>query len=51
MVGRRVLGWRQDGAVDVLLNATAFTNGNAVDTQQRRLFITGGNWLWLLELS
>lgn len=35
VVGRRVLGWREDGAVDVLLDATAFTNGNAVDTQQR----------------
>ncbi|OWB27045.1 hypothetical protein XocBAI15_10095, partial [Xanthomonas oryzae pv. oryzicola] len=30
VVGRRVLGWREDGAVDVLLDATAFTNGNAV---------------------
>ncbi|MCL1499732.1 SMP-30/gluconolactonase/LRE family protein [Xanthomonas nasturtii] len=35
VVGRRVLGWREDGAVDVLLDATAFTNGNAVDAQQR----------------
>ncbi|APO96295.1 SMP-30/gluconolactonase/LRE family protein [Xanthomonas vesicatoria] len=35
LVGRRVLGWREDGAVDVLLDATAFTNGNAVDAQQR----------------
>lgn len=30
IVGRRVLGWRQDGAVDVLLDATPFINGNAV---------------------
>lgn len=30
IVGRRVLGWREDGAVDVLLDATAFINGNAV---------------------
>lgn len=30
IVGRRVLGWRADGAVDVLLDATPFTNGNAV---------------------
>ncbi|MEG3089854.1 SMP-30/gluconolactonase/LRE family protein [Sphingomonas sp. PB1R3] len=30
IVGRRVLGWREDGAVDVLLDATPFTNGNAV---------------------
>lgn len=35
LVGRRVLGWREDGTVDVLLDATAFTNGNAVDAQQR----------------
>ncbi|AJZ25009.1 gluconolactonase [Xanthomonas citri pv. citri] len=35
VVGRRVLGWREDGAVDALLDATAFTNGNAVDAQQR----------------
>ncbi|WP_022970739.1 SMP-30/gluconolactonase/LRE family protein [Xanthomonas maliensis] len=36
VVGRRVLGWREaNGAVDVLLDATAFTNGNAVDAQQR----------------
>ncbi len=32
MVGRRVLGWRADGAVDALLDAT---NGNAVDARQR----------------
>jgi len=30
IVGRRVLGWREDGAVDVLLDATPFINGNAV---------------------
>jgi len=30
VVGRRVLGWREDGAVDVLLDATPFINGNAV---------------------
>ena len=30
IVGRRVLGWRDDGAVDVLLDATPFINGNAV---------------------
>ena len=26
--GRRVLGWREDGAVDVLIDATPFINGN-----------------------
>lgn len=30
VVGRRVLGWRANGAVDVLLDATPFINGNAV---------------------
>lgn len=30
IVGRRVMGWREDGAVDVLLDATPFINGNAV---------------------
>jgi gluconolactonase len=30
IVGRRVLGWRENGAVDVLLDATPFINGNAV---------------------
>jgi len=30
IVGRRVLGWRVNGAVDVLLDATPFTNGNAI---------------------
>lgn len=30
VIGRRVLGWREDGAVDVLLDATPFINGNAV---------------------
>lgn len=42
LVGRRVLGWREDGAVDVLLDATAFTNGNAVDAQQRLLHCEHG---------
>ncbi len=34
VAGRRVLGWREDGALDVLLDATAFTNGDAVDAQR-----------------
>ncbi|HEY0036248.1 MAG TPA: SMP-30/gluconolactonase/LRE family protein [Longimicrobium sp.] len=29
--GRRLFGWRPDGAVDVLIDATAFMNGNALD--------------------
>ncbi|HLM66877.1 MAG TPA: SMP-30/gluconolactonase/LRE family protein [Longimicrobium sp.] len=29
--GRRVLGWHPDGAVDVVLDATPFNNGNAVN--------------------
>ena len=35
--GRRVLGWNPDGAVDVVLDATPFTNGNAVDGEGRLL--------------
>ncbi len=34
VAGRRVLGWREDGAVDVLLDAIAFSNGDAVDAQR-----------------
>lgn len=33
--GRRVLGWNADGAVDVVLDATPFNNGNAVDAEGR----------------
>jgi gluconolactonase len=29
--GRRLFGWRPDGAVDVLIDPTAFMNGNALD--------------------
>ncbi|WP_216818566.1 SMP-30/gluconolactonase/LRE family protein [Solirubrum puertoriconensis] len=29
--GRRVLAWQPDGSVGVLLDATMFTNGNAID--------------------
>lgn len=29
--GRRLFGWRPDGAVDVLIDAMAFINGNALD--------------------
>ena len=31
--GRRVLGWNPDGSVDVVLDATPFINGNAVDAR------------------
>ena len=31
VVGRRVLGWYPDGRVEVVIDATAFINGNAVD--------------------
>ncbi len=34
VAGRGVLGWREDGAVGVLLDATAFSNGDAVDAQR-----------------
>ncbi len=40
--GRRVLGWRPDGAVDVVLDATPFNNGNAVDAEGRLLHCEHG---------
>lgn len=40
--GRRVLGWRPDGAVDVVLDATPFNNGNAVDADGRLLHCEHG---------
>ncbi|HEX6372022.1 MAG TPA: SMP-30/gluconolactonase/LRE family protein [Longimicrobium sp.] len=40
--GRRVLGWRPDGAVEVVLDATAFNNGNAVDAEGRLLHCEHG---------
>ncbi len=40
--GRRVLGWRADGAVEVVLDATPFNNGNAVDAQGRLLHCEHG---------
>ena len=33
--GRRVLSWREDGAVEVFVDATHFINGNTVDGQDR----------------
>lgn len=40
--GRRVLGWSPNGAVDVVLDATPFTNGNAVDDEGRLLHCEHG---------
>jgi gluconolactonase len=40
--GRRVLGWRPDGAVEVVLDATPFNNGNAVETEGRLLHCEHG---------
>lgn len=40
--GRRVLGWRADGSVEVVLDATPFTNGNAVDGDGRLLHCEHG---------
>jgi gluconolactonase len=40
--GRRVLGWRADGAVEVVLDATPFNNGNAVDEEGRLLHCEHG---------
>jgi gluconolactonase len=40
--GRRVLGWSPDGAVDVVLDATPFNNGNAVDADGRLLHCEHG---------
>jgi gluconolactonase len=40
--GRRVLGWRPDGAVEVVRDATPFTNGNAVDAEGRLLHCEHG---------
>lgn len=40
--GRRVLGWRADGAVEVVLDATPFNNGNAVDAEGRLLHCEHG---------
>jgi gluconolactonase len=40
--GRRVLGWRADGSVEVVLDATPFNNGNAVDGEGRLLHCEHG---------
>jgi gluconolactonase len=40
--GRRVLGWREDGRVEVVRDATSFTNGNALDAEGRLLHCEHG---------
>ncbi|HYH78153.1 MAG TPA: SMP-30/gluconolactonase/LRE family protein [Longimicrobium sp.] len=40
--GRRVYGWHPDGAVDVVLDATAFINGNALDADGRLIHCEHG---------
>jgi gluconolactonase len=40
--GRRVFGWRPDGSVEVLIDATPFINGNAVDAEGRLLHCEHG---------
>lgn len=41
--GRRLLGWREDGAVEVLVDVTPFGNGNAVDPQGRLVHCEHGH--------
>ena len=40
--GRRVYGWHPDGAVDVVVDATAFINGNALDGRGRLIHCEHG---------
>jgi len=40
--GRRVYGWHPDGAVDVVADATAFINGNALDGRGRLIHCEHG---------
>ncbi|HET7229747.1 MAG TPA: SMP-30/gluconolactonase/LRE family protein [Longimicrobium sp.] len=40
--GRRVFGWHPDGAVDVVVDATAFINGNALDADGRLIHCEHG---------
>lgn len=40
--GRRVFGWHPDGAVDVVVEATAFINGNALDADGRLIHCEHG---------
>lgn len=39
---RRLLGWHMDGHVDVLIDGTAFMNGNALDAEGRLLHCEHG---------
>lgn len=40
--GRQVLAWREDGSVDVLIDATQYCNGNAIDTDDRMVHCEHG---------
>lgn len=42
VVGRRTLGWREDGSVISVVDPSAFANGNAVDAEDRLLHAEHG---------
>lgn len=42
VVGRRTLGWREDGSVVTVVDPSAFANGNAVDAEGRLLHAEQG---------
>ncbi|MBT9605470.1 SMP-30/gluconolactonase/LRE family protein [Microbacterium sp.] len=42
VVGRRTLGWREDGSVVAVVDPSAFSNGNAVDAEGRLLHAEHG---------
>lgn len=42
VVGRRTLGWREDGSVVAVVDPSAFGNGNAVDAEGRLLHAEHG---------
>lgn len=42
VVGRRTLGWREDGSVISVVDPSAFANGNAVDAEGRLLHAEHG---------
>lgn len=42
VVGRRTLGWREDGSVVTVVDPSAFANGNAVDAEGRLLHAEHG---------
>ena len=41
--GRRVLGWHSDGRVEVVIDATPFTNGHAIDAKGNLIHCEHGN--------